>query len=134
MTEADFDRAPPSISVADYVNRFATYLELSMSLLLSVVLYLDRLSTRYPTFILSSLKIYRFLISTATVVGKGFSDRYCSNYVYARDGSITTLEFALLELDLLQRSQWHITPRHGVLEEYYRGPMKRTEGYEIAYR
>ncbi|KAF2421188.1 cyclin-domain-containing protein [Tothia fuscella] len=124
-------RAPPGISIQDYLNRLIVHATLYPPILLSMVYYIDRLCVLYPTFNISSLTVHRFLISSATVAAKGLSDSFWTNNTYARVGGISVKELALLELEFLQRMDWKIIPQAQVLDDYYRSLVDRTPGYRL---
>lgn len=125
------NRAPPGISILDYLQRLTTHATLSPPILLSMVYYIDRLCALYPAFIISSLTVHRFLIASATVASKGLSDSFWTNATYARVGGISLRELALLELEFLVRVQWRIVPKPEVLVDYYRSLIERSEGYVL---
>lgn len=127
-------RAPPTISILDYLQRLTTHATLSPPILLSMVFYIDRLCALYPAFTISSLTVHRFLITSATVASKGLSDSFWTNKTYARVGGVKLKELALLELEFLWRVEWRIVPRPEVLVDYYRSLVDRSEGYEIDVR
>ncbi|KPI35747.1 Nuc-1 negative regulatory protein preg [Cyphellophora attinorum] len=122
-------RAPPGISVQDYLQRLTTHATLSPPILLSMVYYIDRLCALYPAFTITSLTVHRFLISSATVASKGLSDSFWTNKTYARVGGVSLNELALLELEFLTRVEWRIVPRPEVLVDYYRSLVGRSEGF-----
>ena len=124
-------RAPPSISVIDYLQRLTTHATLSPPILLSMVYYIDRLCALYPAFTISSLTVHRFLIASATVASKGLSDSFWTNNTYAKVGGVSLKELALLELEFLWRIEWRIVPKPEVLVDYYRSLVERSEGFEI---
>ena len=124
-------RAPPGISVADYLQRLIQHATLSPPIMLSMVYYIDRLCALYPAFTVSSLTIHRFLIASATVASKGLSDSFWTNKTYARVGGISMAELALLELEFLFRVEWRIVPQPEVLVDYYQSLVERCDGYEI---
>ena len=124
-------RAPPGISVLDYLQRLTTHATLSPPILLSMVYYIDRLCALYPAFTISSLTVHRFLITSATVASKGLSDSFWTNNNYARVGGVTLRELAILELEFLWRVEWRIVPKPEVLVDYYRSLIERSEGFEI---
>lgn len=124
-------RAPPGISVSDYLQRLIHHATVSPPILLSMVWYIDKLCQLYPAFTINSLTVHRFLITAATVAAKGLSDSFWTNPTYARIGGIPVSELATLELEFLERVQWKIVPKPEVLEEYYRSLVDRTEGYEL---
>lgn len=124
-------RAPPTISVIDYLQRLTTHATLSPPILLSMVYYIDKLCALYPAFTISSLTVHRFLITSATVASKGLSDSFWTNKTYARVGGVSVRELALLELEFLVRVQWRIVPKPEVLVDYYRSLVERSPGYVI---
>ncbi|KAL1795813.1 hypothetical protein ACET3X_006037 [Alternaria dauci] len=122
-------RAPPGISVRDYLSRLIVHATLSPPILLSMVFYVDRLCAMYPAFTISSLTVHRFLITAATVAAKGLSDSFWTNSLYARVGGVSVRELALLELEFLRRLEWRIVPKPEVLVDYYKGLVDRGTGY-----
>lgn len=124
-------RAPPGISVKDYLQRLTTHATLPPPILLSMVYYIDRLCALYPAFTISSLTVHRFLITAATVASKGLSDSFWTNNTYARVGGVSLKELALLELEFLWRVEWRIVPKPEVLVDYYRSLVERSEGFGI---
>jgi len=124
-------RAPPGISVKDYLNRLIVHATLSQPILLSMIFYMDRLCTMYPIFNVSSLTVHRFLITAATVASKGLSDSFWTNSTYARVGGVSTRELALLELEFLEKLDWKIIPPAETLVDYYKSLIQRCEGYRL---
>lgn len=124
-------RAPPGISVLDYLQRLTTHATLSPPILLSMVYYIDRLCALYPSFTISTLTVHRFLITSATVASKGLSDSFWTNKTYAKVGGVSLKELALLELEFLTRVDWRIVPRPEVLIDYYKSLIERSGQYKI---
>ncbi|KAI0112090.1 cyclin-domain-containing protein [Nemania sp. FL0031] len=124
-------RTAPGISVLDYLQRLAKHATLTPPLLLSMVYYIDRLCALYPDFTINTLTVHRFLITAATVAGKGLSDSFWNNSFYARVGGVKVAELKLLELEFLYRVDWRIVPIPEVLEAYYKGLVDRCDGYII---
>jgi hypothetical protein len=124
-------RAPPGISVRDYLSRLIVHATLSPPILLSMVFYVDKLCAMYPAFTISSLTVHRFLITAATVAAKGLSDSFWTNSLYARVGGVSVRELALLELEFLRRLDWRIVPKPEVLVDYYKGLIERGDGFVI---
>ncbi|EAT90930.2 hypothetical protein SNOG_01281 [Parastagonospora nodorum SN15] len=100
-------RAPPGISVRDYLSRLIVHATLSPPILLSMVFYVDKLCAMYPSFTISSLTVHRFLITAATVAAKGLSDSFWTNSLYARVGGVSP----------------------EVLVDYYKGLVERGSGF-----
>ncbi|KAJ9504380.1 Pho80p cyclin [Exophiala xenobiotica] len=111
-------RAPPGISVLDYLQRLTTHATLSPPILLSVVYYIDRLCTLYPAF-------------TISIASKGLSDSFWTNKTYARVGGVSMKELALLELEFLQKMEWRIVPQPETLVEYYKNLIERSDQYQL---
>ncbi|KAI0181383.1 cyclin-domain-containing protein [Hypoxylon sp. FL1284] len=124
-------RTAPGISVLEYLQRLAKHATLTPPLLLSIVFYIDRLCELYPDFTINTLTVHRFLITAATVAGKGLSDSFWNNSFYARVGGIKVAELKLLELDFLTRIDWRIVPDPERLVTYYKGLVDRCPGYVI---
>src|SRR5438552_6209700 len=101
-------RAPPGISIPDYLFRLAHHATLSPPILLSMVWYIDCLCASYQSFAITSLTVHRFLITAATVASKGLSDSFWTNTTYARVGGISVKELGMLELELLWRMEWKV--------------------------
>lgn len=124
-------RTAPGISVLDYLHRLAKHATLIPPLLLSMVYYIDRLCALYPDFTINTLTVHRFLITAATVAGKGLSDSFWNNSFYARVGGVKVAELKLLELEFLYRVDWKIVPNPEVLIAYYKGLIERCPGYVL---
>ena len=124
-------RAPPGISVQDYLQRLTTHATLSPPILLSMVYYIDRLCAMYPAFTITSLTVHRFLIASGTVASKGLSDSFWTNKTYARVGGVSIKELALLELEFLTRLDWRIVPKPEVLCDYYVSLVKRSDTHRL---
>jgi hypothetical protein len=122
-------RAPPDISVSNYLNRLVVHATLTPPILLCMVYYIDRLCSLYPTFMINSLTVHRYLITSATVACKGLSDSFWTNNTYARVGGISNRELASLEMELLSRLEWRIVPKPEVLEDYYRNLVGNSKIY-----
>jgi hypothetical protein len=117
--------------VRDYLQRLIVHATLSPPILLSMVFYVDKLCTMYPSFTISSLTVHRFLITAATVAAKGLSDSFWTNTLYARVGGVSVRELALLELEFLRKLDWRIVPKPEVLVDYYKGLVERAAGHTI---
>lgn len=96
-----------------------------------MVYYIDRLCALYPDFTINTLTVHRFLITAATVAGKGLSDSFWNNSFYARVGGVKVAELKLLELEFLYRVDWKIVPNPEVLVAYYKGLVERCDGYTL---
>lgn len=104
-------RAPPSISVYDYLIRLAKYSSLENAVLIIAVYYIDLLLNTYKNFNLNSLTVHRFFLTATTVASKGLCDSFCTNLHYSKVGGIKVHELNFLEMEFLQRVSWRIIPR-----------------------
>ncbi|QDS76946.1 hypothetical protein FKW77_005062 [Venturia effusa] len=125
------NRAPPAISIRDYLNRIIVHATPSPPILLSVVYWIDRLCAVYPHFNISSLTVHRYLITATTVAAKGLSDSFWTNSTYSRVGGVSLKELAMLELELLERMDWKIIPPADVLLQYYNNLVARSGNYTM---
>ncbi|KAJ1732236.1 Pho80p cyclin [Coemansia sp. Benny D160-2] len=112
-------RAPPNISVIDYMRRITKYMSLEPACLLLLLIYVDRICERNPAFTISSLTVHRFLITAATVACKTLCDFYCTNLHYAKIGGVSMHELNSLEVELLRMMGWHLIATQEQLEQYY---------------
>ncbi len=99
-------RAPPSISVLEYLRRIVRYTNLEKLPLLSLLAYIDTTCLSLPTFTLSSLTVHRFLISGVTAGSKALCDAFCTNGHYAKVGGIRVNELNALEREFLKITEW----------------------------
>ncbi|KAJ1927684.1 Pho80p cyclin, partial [Linderina pennispora] len=112
-------RAPPNISVNDYLLRVARYASMEPACMLIILIYVDRICERNPTFTISSLTVHRFIIAAGTVAIKTLCDAYCTNLHYAKVGGISLHELNALEVELLDMMGWHLVATQEQLVQYY---------------
>ncbi|KAF8335829.1 cyclin-domain-containing protein [Cantharellus anzutake] len=112
-------RAPPGITVLDYLRRIVKYTHLERSCLLITLHYIDQMCARNPRFTVSSLTVHRFLITSITVSTKALCDAFCTNSHYAKIGGIKVAELNILERELLTALDWRLTSTRDLLHDYY---------------
>ncbi|KAJ1743568.1 Pho80p cyclin [Coemansia sp. RSA 989] len=112
-------RAPPNISVSEYMQRVAKYASLEPACLLIMLIYVDRICERNPTFTISSLTVHRFIITAAVIACKTLCDAYCTNAHYAKVGGVSMHELNSLEVEILRMMGWHLIATQEQLEQYY---------------
>ena len=122
-------RAPPSISIHDYLQRILKYASVEKICLLLLLIYIDRVCEAHPHFTVSSLTVHRFIITGICVSSKALSDSYCSNSFYAKVGGIATKELNTLELELLFLIDWTLVCNADTLQSYYVNLIKQSKGY-----
>jgi len=122
-------RAPPNITVIDYLRRIVKYTNLEVSTkrrrcalmltfffqqkipLLSLLAYIDLTCQNLPTFTLSSLTVHRFLSAGVTAGSKAQCDVFCTNSHYAKVGGIKVGELNSLEREFLRVTGWALCVR-----------------------
>lgn len=112
-------RAPPNISISDYLQRVTKYASLEPACLLILLIYVDRICERNPNFTICSLTVHRFIIAAATVACKILCDSYCTNSLYAKVGGVSMPELNSLEVEILNMMGWHLVATQEQLEQYY---------------
>ncbi|KAI8841354.1 cyclin-domain-containing protein, partial [Chytridium lagenaria] len=126
-------RAPPAISIGDYLKRIVKYASVERVCLLILLIYIDRVCERNRAFTISSLTVHRFIITGVTVGAKVFKiaiilphvwllalcDSFLQNSMYAKVGGISTKELNILELEFLFLIDWDLTASAERLQEYY---------------
>ncbi|KAJ2004886.1 Pho80p cyclin [Coemansia sp. RSA 2322] len=112
-------RAPPNITINDYLQRVAKYASLEPACLLILLIYVDRICERNPSFTISSLTVHRFIITATTIACKTICDAYCTNLHYAKVGGVSMQELNSLEVEILRMMGWHLVATQEQLEQYY---------------
>ncbi|RUS17930.1 cyclin-domain-containing protein [Endogone sp. FLAS-F59071] len=122
-------RASPGITVSEYLRRIVKYTSVEKACLLILLIYIDRVCERHPSFTISSLTVHRFLITAVTVSSKALCDSYCTNSHYAKVGGISTQELNTLELEFLTLIDWHLACSGVTLQRYYVNLVKQHPCY-----
>jgi Cyclin len=122
-------RAPPNITLPDYLRRIVKYTSVEKACLLTLLIYIDRVCERQPHFTISSLTVHRFLITAITVSAKALCDSYCTNSHYAKVGGISLRELNSLELEFLRLIDWRLATTGPVLQQYYVNLIKQHSSY-----
>lgn len=91
---------PPSISIADYLERICKYSSCSAECFVLALVYIDRL-IQQASFTVSSLNIHRVIITSVMLAAKFFDDHYYNNAYYAKIGGVPCAEMNSLELEFL---------------------------------
>ncbi|GAA5822367.1 hypothetical protein JCM11251_006315 [Rhodosporidiobolus azoricus] len=125
-------RAPPNISVKDYLVRIARYTNVEPCCLLILLPYVDKVCARLNTFTVSSLTVHRFIIAAISVGSKALSDAFCTNGRYARVGGVSIVEMNLLEKEFCEALDWRLTTSGPVLHHYYTSLVKSHPKYRLS--
>ncbi|TPX37842.1 hypothetical protein SeMB42_g06848 [Synchytrium endobioticum] len=125
-------RASPNISINDYLRRIVKYASVEKSVLLLLLIYIDRICERSKLFTISSLTAHRFIITAVTVGSKTISDIYPTNTHFAKVGGISVVELNLLEVEMCTTINWRLAVTVEVLQQYYVN-LVRTSMTQAAY-
>ncbi|KAJ3130744.1 hypothetical protein HK100_007567 [Physocladia obscura] len=118
-------RAPPGISILDYLRRIVKYASVERVCLLILLVYIDR------SFTISSLTVHRFIITGVTVACKALCDSFLQNSMYAKVGGISTKELNVLEIEFLTLIGWDLTASAERLQDYYRNLVRQHPGFRM---
>ncbi|GAA5977416.1 hypothetical protein JCM10908_004973 [Rhodotorula pacifica] len=125
-------RAPPNITVRDYLLRIAKYTNVEPCCLLILLPYVDKACARITSFTISSLTVHRFIIAAISVGSKALSDAFCTNGRYARVGGISVVEMNLLEKEFCEALDWRLTTSGPVLAHYYTSLVRSHPTYRLS--
>ncbi|GAA6030323.1 hypothetical protein JCM8097_009047 [Rhodosporidiobolus ruineniae] len=125
-------RAPPNISVKDYLVRIARYTNVEPCCLLILLPYVDKVCGRMSTFTISSLTVHRFIIAAISVGSKALSDAFCTNGRYSRVGGVSIVEMNLLEKEFCEALDWRLTTSGPVLAHYYTSLVRSHPNYRLS--
>ncbi|KAJ3298017.1 hypothetical protein HDU76_006501 [Blyttiomyces sp. JEL0837] len=123
-------RAPPAISILDYLRRIVKYASVERICLLILLIYIDRVCERNRTFTISSLTVHRFIITGVTVASKALCDSFLQNSMYAKVGGISTKELNILELEFLCLIDWRLTASAERLQDYYQNLVRQHPNFK----
>ncbi|KAJ3052523.1 hypothetical protein HK097_006125 [Rhizophlyctis rosea] len=118
-------RAPPAISISDYLRRIVKYASVENVCLLILLIYIDRMCERNRGFTISSLTVHRFVIVGVCCASKALCDSYLTNTMYAKVGGISTKELNILEIEFLFLIDWNLAANVETLQNYYVNLVKQ---------
>jgi hypothetical protein len=87
----------PTISVKDYLKRFATHSNCHYDAFIYALIYLDRAGEMYENFTLDSFNVLRLILMSLVSAIKFYDDAYFKNSYYAKIGGVSPGEFNELE-------------------------------------
>ncbi|KAI8892575.1 cyclin-domain-containing protein, partial [Globomyces pollinis-pini] len=111
-------RAVPGISVKDYLLRTVKYLQIDNSVLLLILVFIDRIS-KLNIVTINSLTIHRFIIASISIATKQVSDVYPPNSIFAKIGGLSLQELNLIEMELCKTLNWRFNCPDKLLQNYY---------------
>jgi len=90
-----------SISVKNYLHRFATHSECHEDVFIYTLIYLDRIGDNFEEFNLDSFNVLRIILMAMVAAVKFYDDSYFKNHYYAKIGGLSLEEFNKLETEFL---------------------------------
>ena len=99
-------KAPPEITLQEYLMRITNYMSLEPTALLSGVIYYTKISTHHESFYLSTRSVHRFLIASIALASKALGDCFYSNLYTAKVGGIEAIDLSRMELHLAELLGW----------------------------
>ncbi|KAH8552531.1 cyclin-domain-containing protein [Umbelopsis sp. PMI_123] len=123
-------RSVPKIPVHAYLSRIQKFAPFSNEVLITILVYFDRIARRQSSFVISSYNIHRLLITSLTVASKFVSDVFYANARYAKVGGLPLVELNRLELDFLFLCNFDLYVRVEDLQEYADQLLSRTNERE----
>jgi len=109
---------PPSISVAEYLERINKYASCSSECLVLALIYIDRL-IQQSNFALTALNVHRVLITAVMLAAKFFDDQYFNNLYYAKVGGVPCKEINALEVEFLFLTNFSLHVTEDVFFRYF---------------
>ncbi|KZT31888.1 hypothetical protein SISSUDRAFT_959083, partial [Sistotremastrum suecicum HHB10207 ss-3] len=97
----------PPITIQDYLIRIMTYSPVPNNVLLSIVVYIERIVARtrehpeFQSFRICALSIHRLVITAITISSKYHCDNVYTNARFAKVGGLTMSHLRDLENQLL---------------------------------
>lgn len=127
-------RAPPAISVSDYLRRIVTWTPTEPAALLVLLRYIETVASKLPGFTINSLTVHRFLITGLMLAAKALSDSFMTNVRYAKVGGLTLTEINVLEREMLRALDYclHVRLFHFMLSCTIADEVEQSPGQLLA--
>jgi hypothetical protein len=84
-----------------------------------ILVYIDRICLKNPSFTISSLTVHRFILASITCACKALCDAYLTNSSYAKVGGVSTKELNILEMEFLFLIDFQCQANCELLQNYY---------------
>lgn len=99
-------KAPPEITLQEYLMRITNYMSLEPTALLSGIIYYTKISRHHASFHLDARSVHRFLITSIALASKALGDCFYSNLYAAKVGGIEAVDLSKMELHLAELLDW----------------------------
>lgn len=110
----------PQISLHDYLQRIATFFHCSPACFVVALVYIDRIMSAEPTFVVNKLCVHRLAVVSIMVAAKFIDDDYYSNAFYGKVAGLVPSEVNALEARLISMLRWRLHVQPEQYERYYR--------------
>ncbi|KAJ0079996.1 hypothetical protein Patl1_22655 [Pistacia atlantica] len=107
----------PSLSVRQYMERIFKYSNFTPSCFVIAHIYIDRFLQKLNAY-LTSLNVYRLLITSIMVAAKFFNDECHNNAYFAKVGGVSTAEMNRLEMKFLFTLEFRLYVTTEVFRKY----------------
>ncbi|KAH9293998.1 hypothetical protein KI387_017711 [Taxus chinensis] len=125
----------PDIGIEKFLERIFKYLRCSPSVFVVAYAYIDRLTYYHSTtFRVTSLNVYRLLITSVMIAAKFLEDVNYNNAYYAEIGGMKTKEMNKLEVEFLFKLNFKMHVTVSVFQSYcahLEREVARGGGYQI---
>ncbi|KAI8991914.1 cyclin-domain-containing protein [Mycotypha africana] len=113
-----YAKAVPVIDIHAYFTRILKYCPCTNECFLSLLVYLDRMSSNSNGLRIDSYNIHRLIITGIMVASKFFSDVFYTNARYAKVGGLPIKELNALELQFLKLNNFQLNVQVEELQQY----------------
>eukprot|EP00826_Nyctotherus_ovalis_P016728 TRINITY_DN14858_c0_g1_i5.p1 TRINITY_DN14858_c0_g1~~TRINITY_DN14858_c0_g1_i5.p1 ORF type:complete len:160 (-),score=28.25 TRINITY_DN14858_c0_g1_i5:279-758(-) len=110
----------PDISIEEFLERFAVYLQTDPSTYVAAYVLIERLVKKIPGASITLLNVHRLLVAAITLSEKILNDFYYRNADYAIVGAITNEELNTLEIELLKGLDYDLRIESEVYEKTWK--------------
>mmetsp|Transcript_33167 Transcript_33167/g.53943 ORF Transcript_33167/g.53943 Transcript_33167/m.53943 type:complete len:295 (+) Transcript_33167:29-913(+) len=97
----------PSISIYEYLKRFATHSRLSEDVYIMALIYMDRV-IRQKSAVINLYTVHRYLLAALLAAAKFHEDKHYNNRTFARLGGVGVAEVNRLEIHFLNALQFNL--------------------------
>jgi len=112
-----FTESPPQIHYSDYLNRLIYYIQPSNMVIISSLIYIDRIVDKMGNAI-TECNIHRLLLSSLLIATKFLEDNLDSNSCFACAGGVAVQHLNGLEFKFLDEIEFDLIIENKDLETY----------------
>lgn len=121
-----FSLQRPVIVLRHYVYRLVKYLQVSRSVFIAALIYLDRVHANDSILAITDLNVHRLVTTALGLAIKYLEDESYRNSTVSRIGGVpTTAEMNVLERQFLRRLNWNCSISKDIYDLYERNVFKR---------